>query len=139
MFVLNDARLLDIVERLTGCAGLGGFDGTVYRLLPGGRHFDSWHSDSGSQRRVALSINLNDGVVPTAPLQIRRRGCETTLHEFANAVPGDAVLFTVDDEHEHRIKPMDGMAARIACAGWFHGGKGLRARLEEAARQPAAD
>jgi hypothetical protein len=25
---------LDIVERLTGCGRLGGFDGTVYRLVP---------------------------------------------------------------------------------------------------------
>ena len=137
-FVLNDPALLGLVERLVDAGPLHGFDGTVYRLVPGAGHFDSWHSDSGSNRRAAISINLNRDVVATAPLQIRRRDSDAIDYEFANAVPGDAVLFAVDDDHVHRIKPVDGVPARVACAGWFHSGKDIRARLDESAREDAA-
>ena len=135
LLVLNDPQLLRVVEKLAGCGPLGGFEGRVYRMVPGTRHFDSWHSDSGGNRRVALSINLNRAVVPTAPLQIRRRDSEAILHEFANATPGDAVLFKVDDAHVHRIKADAGAGVRIACSGWFYTGTGIRDRLREAARE----
>ena len=135
MLLLNDAELLALVERLTGCGPLGGFDGRIYRMVPGTGHIDSWHSDARGDRRVAISINLNREVVATAPLQIRRRDSESVLHEFANAIPGDAVLFTLDDVHVHRVKPMEGVGVRTACAGWFNSGAGMGEWLR-AARQP---
>lgn len=136
LLVLNDPELLRLVEALTGRGPLDGFDGRVYRIVPGTEHVDSWHSDAGRNRRVAISINLNRGVVPTAPLQIRRRDAENVLHEFANSTPGDAVLFTLDDVHVHRVKPMPGVATRVACAGWFHSGGDMRAWLRQ---EPGAD
>jgi len=127
--VLNDPPLLAFVSALAG-SKVDGFEGRVYRMLAGAGHFDTWHSDAGRDRRVAISINLQRGTVPTAPLQIRRRDSETVLHEVVNATPGDAVLFRVDDVHVHRIKPMEGAGTRIACAGWFYSGAGMRERLQ---------
>jgi hypothetical protein len=129
----NDPELLRLVGELTGCGRVDGFEGRIYRMRGGDSHFDSWHSDSGGNRRAAISINLNRAVVATAPLQIRRRDSETILHEFANARPGDAVLFTVDDDHVHRVKPMPGVGPRVACSGWFYRGADFVTRIREEA------
>ena len=99
-------------------------------MRPEAGHYDSWHADTGRNRKVAISINLQRESVATAPLQIRRRDSEEILHEVTNSTPGDAVLFAVDDIHEHRIKPMPEAGVRIACAGWFCSGLDLRMRLE---------
>jgi hypothetical protein len=133
LLLLNDPELLRLVGELTGCGRLDGFEGRIYRMRPGEPHFDSWHSDSGDHRSAAISINLNRSVVATAPLQIRRRDSDSILHEFANERPGDAVLFTVDDDHVHRVKPMAGVGTRIACSGWFYRGPDFLARIREEA------
>jgi hypothetical protein len=117
------------VERLTGCPPLGGFEGRIYRMRAAAGHKDSWHDDFSRGRRAAISINLASEVAPTAPLQIRRRDSGEVVFEFANASPGDAVLFRLDREHEHRVKPMADAASRIACSGWFREGPDMRAWL----------
>ena len=132
LLLLNDRALIEQVEDLTG-ARIDGFQGRVYRMRAGAGHFDSWHSDARRGRRAAISININEARVPTAPLQIRRSDADSTLFEFANAMPGDAVLFRLDDEHVHRVMPMAGAADRVAYAGWFYEGPGLAARLREEA------
>jgi hypothetical protein len=130
MLALNDPALLAMIEEITGRGPLGLFEGRVYRIRPDAGHFDSWHADTKRNRKVALSINLQRETVVTAPLQIRRADSEEILCEVTNSIPGDAVLFAVDDVHEHRIKPIPEAGVRIACAGWFCPGMDLRMRLE---------
>jgi hypothetical protein len=127
--VLNDLVLRQAVARILGCETLSGFEGRVYRLLPGARGYDPWHSDAGRNRVAALSVNLQDGGEHMAPLQIRRRDSEVILHEVVNATPGDAVLFRVHPDYVHRVKYTPEAGVRLACAGWFYRGGDFVARL----------
>ena len=58
-FLWNSPVLSAAVDRITGCGPIGCFEGRVYRMLPGRGHYDSWHSDVGEDRRVAMSENLS--------------------------------------------------------------------------------
>jgi hypothetical protein len=129
--LLNDPSFLGAVEELTGCAPLRCFEGRIYRLLPGGDHFDSWHNDVGQDRQVAMSINLGREPVEGGRLQLRRAGSSTLLAEVENPVPGDAILFRIDPAYEHRVAPVGGTAPRTACAGWFRSAPDFQAVFEE--------
>jgi hypothetical protein len=91
----------------------------VYRLTPG-VHDDSWHDDlSGSHRMIALSLNLSAAAYSGGTLQIRDRSSGEIVHEAANTGVGDAVLFRISPQLEHRVSRVDGAVARTAYAGWF--------------------
>ena len=55
----NDPELLAMIEAITACRPLGCFEGRVYRMVPGAGHHDSWHSDVGENRKIAMSVNLS--------------------------------------------------------------------------------
>src|SRR6185503_10235696 len=57
-FLTNDPRLFEFVRQLSGCERIGCFLGRVYRMVPGGGHYDSWHSDMVAHRMIAMSVNL---------------------------------------------------------------------------------
>ena len=46
-------------------------------------------------------------------------GTETIQAEVGNHTPGDAVLFRVREDLQHRVMPLEGTGARTAFAGWF--------------------
>ena len=64
-FLINDARLFELVQEITGCERIGRFDGRVYRMEPSA--YSGWHDDIGDNRLVAMSLNLS-----TAPYEIGR-------------------------------------------------------------------
>jgi hypothetical protein len=118
-FLANDARVLNVVERITGCGPIGCFHGRVYRMVPGLGHYDSWHSDVGDDRLVAMSVNLSADVYEGGVLQIRRADSLDVLHEVSNVGFGDAVLFRIAPHLRHRVTSLRGAAAKTAYAGWF--------------------
>jgi 2OG-Fe(II) oxygenase superfamily len=118
-FLMNDPALFDVVSDLAGCGPIGCFEGRVYRLAPSTDHYDSWHSDVGQDRLLALSINLGREPFDGGVLQIRRADSPTVLAEVENRTPGDAVLFRIDPSLRHRVNAVTGTTARMAYAGWF--------------------
>jgi hypothetical protein len=118
-FLINETRVLRFVEAVSGCPGLTAFAGRVYRVCADRRHFDSWHGDSGAGRQVGMSVNLGREPYEGGVFEIRRRGSTEPLATVANVGPGDAILFSVAGDLEHRITPMRGAVAKTACAGWF--------------------
>jgi hypothetical protein len=117
--LLNDPAVFRLVEDVTGCSSIGCFDGRVYRMIPGGSHYDSWHTDCGRHRLVALSINLSPAEVCGGVLQLAARGSHEILAEVANTGPGDGLLFRLMPELQHRVTPVFGEVPKIAYAGWF--------------------
>jgi len=117
--VTNDPALLEAISTIAGCGSLGSFDGRVYRMVPGAGHYDSWHSDVGENRRVALSVNLSREAYDGGVLQIRRASVSEPQHEVSNAGFGSAVLFRVSPALRHRVTAVGGTAPRTAYAGWF--------------------
>jgi len=117
--VSNDPALLDAISAIAGCGPLGSFDGRVYRMVPGAGHYDSWHSDVGENRCVALSINLSRQAYEGGVLQLRHASASEPQHEVPNAGFGSAVLFRVSPALRHRVTAVGGTAPRTAYAGWF--------------------
>jgi len=116
----NRPDLFRFVERITGCARIGSFEGRVYRMKPGGGHYDSWHGDVGDERMIGMSINLSREVFSGGLFQLRELAPQSPiLCEVANTGFGDAILFRISRQLCHRVTPMEGSAAKTAFAGWF--------------------
>jgi hypothetical protein len=118
-FLLNDPVLFAAIGRLTGSGPIGCFEGRVYRLVPSAGHYDSWHSDVGQDRLVAMSLNLGRERFDGGALQIRRADSVDVLSQVENRTPGDAVIFRIDPGLRHRVGAVEGRVPRTAYAGWF--------------------
>jgi len=131
--VLNDPALFEVVRRIAGCGPIGCFEGRVYRLVPGAGHHDSWHTDSGQTRLLAMTVNLGTGEYRGGRLQIRDAATRRIVYETANVGEGDAVLFRISRALAHRVTPIEGTVAKTALAGWFRAepdyGELMRRRL----------
>lgn len=115
----NDADLLRTIADIAGCGPVGCFDGRVYRMVPGAGHYDSWHSDVGEDRQVAVSLNLSPVPYQGGLLEIRPTSATVASHTVSNTGLGDAVMFRVAPELRHRVGPVEGVHPRTAYAGWF--------------------
>jgi hypothetical protein len=118
-FLANDPAVLRFVEQVTGCGPLTAFVGRVYRLRADRAHHDSWHADLGAGHAVGMSVNLGAEPFEGGVFEIRRAGTAARLDAIANLGPGDAILFSIGDDLEHRVTPMRGSVAKTAFAGWF--------------------
>jgi hypothetical protein len=130
-FLMNDPNMLSLVENVTGCGHIGTFNGRIYRFAPGAGHYDSWHSDLGGGRLVAMSVNLSSEPYSGGVLQIREQESGNVLEEVANPGVGDAVLFRLSEHLQHRVTDVEGTAPRTAFAGWFQSQPEYRAMLDE--------
>ncbi len=117
--LFNDAALFDVVGRITGCAGLRCFDGRVYRLQSEAGHYDSWHSDAGKNRCVAVSVNLSPQPYDGGRLEIRHASSTAADYVVSPAPFGSAVMFRISPALRHRVTPVTGTQPRTAFAGWF--------------------
>ena len=133
-FLVNGRDLLQAIRHVTGSAAIDGFAGRVYRMEPGGHHYDAWHDDLDDQRVAALTLNLSRRPFEGGVLQIRARGASGPLAEVANVGRGDAVLFRLAPGLQHRVTPVEGGAPKTALAGWFQTGPDFYRQLT---RRPA--
>jgi hypothetical protein len=115
----NDRPFFEIVEAITGCGHIGCFHGRVYRMLPASDHHDSWHSDAADHRIVSMSVNLTPEPFRGGELQIRDVATGRVVHEVANRGLGDAILFRIAPELDHRVADVEGAIPKTAFAGWF--------------------
>lgn len=117
-FLLNDQSLFRFLEEITGCNKIGSFSGRVYRMEPDSGHYDSWHTDVGEHRLLALTINLGKEPYVGGVLEIRRHGSQNST-QVPNTGFGDAILFQLAESLEHRVSNVEGRIPKTAFAGWF--------------------
>jgi hypothetical protein len=117
--LFNDPRLLHAMEEITGCRPLRCFDGRVYRMLASEGHYDSWHSDAGKDRRVAVSVNLTREPYDGGLLEIRHASSRDAESVVPRMPFGGAVMFRISPDLRHRVTPVSGTMPRTAYAGWF--------------------
>lgn len=117
--LLNNQELFDFIQNLTGCGRIGCFRGRCYLFHAKFGHYDSWHDDCMDDRLVALSINLSSEAYQGGLLQIRERTSERIAFEFANTGFGDALVFQIASDLQHRITEVQGETPKMAFAGWF--------------------
>lgn len=120
-FLASAPAFIAVVRQLTGCDTIAAFRGRIYRMLPGPTHQDIWHDDlyDEEDRLVGMSINVSPRVYSGGVFQMRRAESEDFLAELPNPIAGDAIVFRVSPELEHRVTSVDGTEPRTAFAGWF--------------------
>ena len=118
--LLNQPSLFAEIGEFTGFdETIRRFRGRCYKMLPGGEHFDTWHSDWSDGRRFGLSINLSVEPVTGGEFQIRLRDSQEIIQTIAPSRFGDATLFRLGPALRHRVLPIRGAAPRCSYAGWF--------------------
>ena len=118
-FLLNDRAVIDFARQVSGNPDATGFVGSVYRLVPGKDHRDSWHDDVDGNRLAALTINLSQEEFEGGELEMRQNGGGEAQWRIANTGPGDGLLFAIAPGLQHRIRPVVGTTPKTALAGWF--------------------
>lgn len=119
LLLVNDDNLFQLIQDITGCARIRCFEGRVYKFVGGAGHYHRWHNDVVENRMVAMSVNLGGGY-SGGVLQIRERGSKRMLVEVTNAGKGDAIIFRLSKQLEHRITEVT-ERTKITFAGWFKG------------------
>jgi len=118
--MLNNPLLFKVIEEITGISGIKGFTGRIYRNMPSAGHHLDWHDDLGiAERLVAISINLSAENFENGIFQIRKKKSAAFLREVASGNLGDAHLFAISPNLEHRVTETTGQYPRTAAAGWF--------------------
>src|SRR5262249_5403794 len=130
-FLLNSPKFLNVIRTITGCPQISEFIGRVYRLAASPQHQFSWPSDTKDRRRqVGFSLNLSTDVFSGGTFELRDRVTLAPLAHVNNTGFGDALLFRISDDLQHRVTEVVGTVAKTACAGWFRvGGESLFAEL----------
>jgi hypothetical protein len=118
-FLWNAPVLAAAIDRITGCGPIGCFEGRVYRMLPAHGHYDSWHSDVGEDRRIAMSVNLSVDRYEGGVTEFRHADEAHPFHRIANTGFGDAIIFRIDPSLRHQVTEVTGTVAKTAYAGWF--------------------
>lgn len=117
--LLNNPDLFQTIQRLADCAPIGNFLGRIYRMLPDSDHYDSWHKDTGNFSLIGISINLSERKYLDGLFEIRHHGTPLPLARVANTGLGDALLFQIAEELEHRVTRVTGQFAKTAAVGQF--------------------
>ncbi|HLW97194.1 MAG TPA: 2OG-Fe(II) oxygenase [Candidatus Acidoferrales bacterium] len=120
-FLMNLPEFLRWLERVTACRPIGVFWGRLYRMEPAEGHSTNWHDDVSEEdpRRLALSLNLSPEAFVGGELELRDKISRQMHCRLANRGFGDAIIFRIGDNLEHRIAPVRGAVPKIAFAGWF--------------------
>lgn len=119
-FLTNDLKLFDLVKKITSCGPVGCFQGRVYKLISDPAHILDWHNDLKEPGRlIAMSLNLSPAPFRGGILQIREARGGRIVSELGNTGFGNAVIFRISPDLEHRVTQLRGDAPRISFAGWF--------------------
>jgi 2OG-Fe(II) oxygenase superfamily len=131
-FLLNNLEFLNIIRIITGCTQISDFSGRVYRMAAGPQHHLSWHSDFKEKRQVGFSMNLSTDVFQGGSFELRDRSTLAPLAQVNNTGFGDALLFRISADLQHRVTQVVGTVPKTAWAGWFRAtGKSFFAELVE--------
>jgi len=116
--VMNDPKLFDVIRRITGCAPIGSFAGRIYLMRAGEAHH-RWHSDVDGTRLIGFSVNLTEHVFEGGRFELRHARATEPEWSVTNTGGGDAILFRIAGDLQHRVTDVEGDVPRIAFAGWF--------------------
>jgi hypothetical protein len=117
--VLNRPEFFKIIEYIAECPPIGNFFGRIHRSQPDANHQIEWHGDNADHRMVGISINLSRVPYTGGEFQIRDKQSENITNEISNLGLGDAFLFGISPELQHRLKPVESGGNRTVGVGWF--------------------
>jgi hypothetical protein len=116
-FILNRPALFEVVEQVAGCAKLGSFSGRIHRTSDESLHHIDWHNDAARTRSVGINIGVSAESYTGGLFQIRDPQGRMRS-EIGRAAPGDAFLFRISKDWQHRLTPVES-GRRTVAVGWF--------------------
>lgn len=120
LLALRNRELLDWVAKITGSSCPLEVGGNIVRTWPGGRDRLDWHDDVGDVRRIAgLTIRLGMSPFEGGEFEMRAKCKPEAITGHHHARVGDALLFRVSPQLEHRVTPIASGGPRQMFAGWF--------------------
>ncbi len=138
--LLNGGKFLRVVGKITGCAdSIKGFGGRIYRSLPRAAHHLDWHDDAEDKTRlIGISVNLSEQPFEGGVFQIRNRRTGKIFREVGCLNSGDAHIFRISPDLQHRVTKLEGGAARTMASGWFVSERGYLFDLKNRNKKAAA-
>jgi hypothetical protein len=118
-FLLNNQKLFQLLETITCCPHIGNFFGRIHKSAPQEGHSIAWHGDNADHRQLGLTINLSTEDYEGGRFQLREKTSEQILFEVGPMQPGDAFVFRISPELQHRLTPVEGGGQRTVGVGWF--------------------
>lgn len=124
--LLNGEKFLRTIGKITGCAdSIKNFGGRIYRSHPRAAHHLDWHDDAeDGTRLIGISVNLSEKPFEGGVFQIRNRRTGKIFRSVGCANSGDAHVFRISHDLQHRVTKLEGDAARTMASGWFSSGRG---------------
>ncbi len=116
-FIMNKPDLFDLVGRITGCPRTGNFIGRLHRTTAASHQHIDWHHDAVEARTLGICVNLSTEEYTGGVLQIRDPDRQMRA-EVGRAAPGDAFLFRIDADWQHRLTRVES-GRRTVGVGWF--------------------
>lgn len=116
--LMNNPVLFNQLEEITGCDTIGNFTGRIHRSAGGEEHQIEWHGDNSDTRLLAMTLNLGRTSYTGAKFQIRKKGEDKIIREFGQTEPGDAFIFEIHPELQHRLSLVE-TGTRTVGVGWF--------------------
>ena len=116
---LQRTTILRWMEEVTGVERLCTFGGRLTQTRAGTGKHRAWHDDlmESSRRRLALVLNLSPERFAGGEFQLRQREGEPVFEHGYDTV-NEAILFLVDPELIHRVRPVTAGGPRRIFAGW---------------------
>jgi len=118
-FLVNEPAVYELIEFIGDTSPIRSFFGRVYRHLPERGHYQDWHGDVEPDRRIGMSINLGREPYEGGVFEIRVRDSQRAPAGIHNVGFGDAIVFRLRDDLEHRVTALEGRVPKTAFAGWF--------------------
>lgn len=117
--LLNNPQLFGIVEEITNCGAIGNFSGRMHRSQAGGNHSIDWHGDNADYRMIGLTVDLSREKYTGGKFQLRETATGKILREIGDTRAGDAFLFRISPDLQHRLTTLVSGGDRSVGVGWF--------------------
>jgi hypothetical protein len=117
--LMNNRHLFQAIEAITQCRPIGNFVGRLHSSVPGGQHHIAWHGDNADHRLIGLTVDLSGADYEGGVFQLRRKDAEEIICEMPRRQTGDAFIFRISPDLQHRLTVLERGGPRTAGVGWF--------------------
>lgn len=117
--LLNNPKLFTLIQQLTDCETIGNFTGRMHRSVPDEKHLIEWHDDNSNHRLIGMTIELSHEKYTGGKFQLRETKTTKIIREISNINAGDAFIFRISPELQHRLTVLEKGGNRTVGVGWF--------------------
>jgi hypothetical protein len=116
--IFNETVFFEFIQKITENKKIDNFKGRIHRSVGLQNHEIDWHGDNSDNRLLAMTISLGKDTYTGGFLQIREKVSKKKLSEFGQLNAGDAVIFQISPDLEHRLTKVE-TGSRTVGVGWF--------------------